>query len=286
MDGKRLTVFTPTYNRAGLLKRVYDSLLIQNNASFLWLIVDDGSTDNTKEVVDGFISEGKLEIIYKYRENGGKMRAHNMGVSLCETELFMCLDSDDWLNGNAVNEVLSAYDSISNKDCIAGIVAHKGKSETELLTGVEFPEGINKSSLYNLYLNGFKGETTLVFKTEVIKKYPFPEIDGEKYVPEDFIYDKIDKDYVYIVVPRIITICELMENGYTDSVKKLKHENKIAFYLYYEQRAIITPISVLKIKYSGFYVKYAKLVGKPLFKTELPALYIIIGALAEKFIKE
>ena len=105
-----LTIFTPTFNRAELLKRVYDSLLRQREKNFSWLIVDDGSTDNTKEVVEEWLREGRINIQYEYQENGGKMRAHNQGVNLCNTELFLCLDSDDFLTEDAVEIILSCYE--------------------------------------------------------------------------------------------------------------------------------------------------------------------------------
>ncbi|MDY3254104.1 MAG: hypothetical protein SOX18_01585, partial [Lachnospiraceae bacterium] len=140
--------------------------------------------------------------------------------------------------------------------------------------------------LYNLYLNGFKGETTIMFLTKVIAKYPFPEIEGEKYVPEDYIYDKIDCDFEYIVFDKITTVCELVSEGYTDSVIKLKKSNPKAFYLYYKQRALITPVSILKIKYLGFFVKYAKLTGENIFDIKLNKLYVIVGILASVFINE
>ena len=269
----KLTVFTPTYNRAQLLKRAYESLKNQTCRDFCWLIVDDGSTDDTKAVVDGFISDGIIPIEYYYVENGGKMRAHNRGVERCKTEWFLCLDSDDMLVKDAVELILDLLaSSLPEKPDertvpvseIAGIIAHKGRSETELLHGVKFPENIKKTTLYNLYLKGFKGETTLVFKTDVLRKFPFPEIEGEKYVPEDYIYDKIDAEYEYLVLDRILTVCELVSEGYTDSVRKLKEDNKQAWYLYYEQRARITPMSVLKLKYLSFYRLYAKLSGHAL----------------------
>ena len=277
-----LTVFTPTYNRIELLPRLYESLKRQTSRDFTWLIVDDGSTDGTEKLINDFAREGVINIEYHYRENGGKMRAHNDGVRYCATKYFLCLDSDDYLVDDAVESLLSKALDIDEK--IAGIVAHKGKSETELLSDVNFPE-VNKSSLYNLYLNGFKGETTLMFVTDVIKKFPFPEIENEKYVPEDYIYDKIDVEYEYVVFDKIITVCEIVKNGYTDSVKKLKENNKTAFYLYYEQRAIITPASLLKIKYSGFYVKFARMCGRNVFDTKLNKAYVLIGILASVFIK-
>ena len=129
-----------------------------------------------------------------------------------------------------------------------------------------------------MYLKGFKGETTLVFKTEVLRKYPFPEIEGEKYVPEDYIYDKIDAEYEYVVLDRILTVCELVSEGYTDSVRRLKEDNKQAWYLYYEQRARITPVSLLKWKYLGFYIRYAKRCHKPLFRGALISpIFVLTG---------
>ena len=286
MDGKMaksLTVFTPTYNREKLLKRLYDSLKRQTSDDFTWLIVDDGSTDGTKALIDGFKSENQVEITYIYRENGGKMRAHNDGVKNTKTPYFLCVDSDDYLVDNAVEKLLLA---VKENGTVAGVISHKGKSETELLSDVNFPENVTKSTLYGLYLKGFRGETTIMFLTDVIAKYPFPEIEGEKDVPEDYIYDKIDSEYEYIVLDEIITVCEIISEGYTDSVIKLKRQNPQAFLLYYEQRAIITPLSVLKLKYAGFYVKYAKICGKSIFKTKLSALYVLIGLAASVLINE
>lgn len=288
MPEKKLTIFTPTYNREKLLPRLYDSLKRQTSKDFVWLIVDDGSTDNTSQLIEGFIAENAVDIRYYKRENGGKMRAHNDGVRLCETPYFLCVDSDDYISDTATEKLIHTIEGFEPKDSvkIAGIISHKGKSESELLSDVNFPKNTSISTLYGLYLNGFKGETTIMFVTDVIAKFPFPEIEGEKYVPEDYIYDKIDKEYEYIVLDEITTICEIVSEGYTDSVVKLKKNNPVAFYMYYEQRAIITPISILKIKYAGFYVKYAKKCNKPVFKTELSFFYVLIGFIASVFINE
>lgn len=260
----KLTVFTPTYNRRNLLPRVYESLCAQTCKDFTWLIVDDGSIDNTEELVKGWQQENLLHIEYAYFENGGKMRAHNRGVELCRTELFLCLDSDDWLVPNAVSDIYECIPQIEDEH-VAGIVAHKGKSETEPLYDVDFPKE-EYSTLFGLYLKGFKGETTLLFKTAVLREYPFPEIPGEKYVPEDYIYDKIDSVYTLFILPKIITVCELVAAGYTDSVRALRRNNPRAWYLYYEQRARIAPFSLLKFKLLGFYILYAKRCREPLMK--------------------
>ena len=106
----RLTVFTPTYNRRELLTRAYKSLTKQTIKDFEWLIVDDGSTDHTDDEVKKWIDDGIIHIRYHYRENGGKMRAHNTGVGLADTELFLCLDSDDYLVENAVEFALDFHE--------------------------------------------------------------------------------------------------------------------------------------------------------------------------------
>ena len=272
----KLTIFTPTYNRRDLLPRLYESLKKQTCLDFIWLIVDDGSTDDTGSLIDAWKREAPFEIRYVWTENGGKMRAHNRGVERCDTGLFLCVDSDDWLVKDAVETIYAQKDHLQDAK-VAGIVAHKGKNESEPLYDIPFPQGGN-STLYSLYLNGFRGETTLVFKTEVLKQYPFPEIDGEKYVPEDYIYDKIDAKYVLYILPRILTVCELVSDGYTDSLKRLKADNPRAWYLYYAQRARITPPSVLKWKYLGYYICYAKRCHEPVWRQNMISpIFVLTG---------
>ena len=106
---KELTVFTPTYNRAYTLGRLYESLCRQSNKNFEWLVVDDGSKDGTEELIKSWQSEEKISIRYIYQENGGKMRAHNRGVKSTETELFVCVDSDDYLVDDGIEKILSFW---------------------------------------------------------------------------------------------------------------------------------------------------------------------------------
>ncbi|MCR4923549.1 MAG: glycosyltransferase family 2 protein [Lachnospiraceae bacterium] len=285
-----LTVFTPTYNRREYLKRVYDSLLRQSSKDFLWLIVDDGSNDGSGELIRSFEAEKKLKIVYKYFENGGKMRAHNRGVELCDTELFVCLDSDDYFVEDGVKRILECYEDIkrdpdTDPERVAGIAAYKGESDDRVLYDTHFPR-IDHSSLFSLYLKGFKGETTLIYKTKILKEYPFPEIEGEKYVPEDYIYDKIDLKYVLKILPEIITVCEIVSEGYTDSVKKLKRDNPTAFYLYYEQRTRLAPVSLLKFKYAGFFVIYAIRSKNRLLKAgSVNIFWVILGFISAFLIR-
>ena len=284
----RLTVFTPTYNRKDLLERAYNSLTAQTVKDFEWLVVDDGSTDNTDDAVKKWIDEGIIKIRYYYRENGGKMRAHNTGTSMAQTELFVCLDSDDYFVDTAVEDLLAAFDKAAGKSFngkpIGGVVAHKGCTDEKLLGKKNFPDA-QYSTLYGLYLKGFGGETTLMYKTEILKQFPFPEIEGEKYVPEDYIYDKIDEVCVLAVLPKIITVCEITDSGYTGSVSALKRENVNAFYLYYEQRAYITPSGILKLKYLARYVIYSKRSNRPVFAgSRIGFLNLLAGCIYAGFL--
>ena len=197
---KRLTVFTPTYNRKGNLKKLYESLLRQTVSDFIWIIVDDGSTDGTEDLVRQWISESKIVIQYHFQDNSGKMIAHNKGVLLSTTELFVCVDSDDYLTDNAVELILKYYECIATDDSLCGIVAYKSISKNQ------FPRRIESSTLSNLYHCGFRGETTLVFKTDVLRHYLFPVIEGEKFITEGYVYDQIDDTYKYLVLREILII--------------------------------------------------------------------------------
>ena len=255
-----LTVFTPTYNRKTLLKRVYRSLLWQTCSDFKWLIVDDGSDDGTRETVESFIDEGRIDITYIYRENGGKMRAHNTGVMACDTELFVCLDSDDYFTKDAVDVILNEWEKIRTGSQYAGLIAHKGSDEMHTLYQAMFPDD-SDTTLKGLYDRGFDGETTLVIRTELLKEHLFPEIPGEKYVPEDFVYDQIDSGHVFAVVPRILTVCEIVDSGYTDRAAQLRKKNPTGWFLYYARRAVSGKMGMMRIKYASHYMRFEHLVA-------------------------
>ena len=274
---RSLTVFTPTYNRKDMLSRVYDSLKAQTNKDFEWLIVDDGSTDGTESRVREFINEKIIPVRYFRRQNGGKMRAHNDGVRNADTPLFVCLDSDDYFTNTAVDDILRTWEKADDKDSLAGIVAHKGRSETEVLYDQEFP-GIDRTTLLDLKMRGFNGETTLIFRTEILKKYLFPEIEREKYVPEDYVYDLIGQEKKLLVMPKILTVCEIVESGYTDSVEKLRWNNPTGWYLYYVNRARFAPKGVLKLKYAAHCLRFSLLAEEEYIKkNRLPFILVLAG---------
>ena len=228
-----ITVFTPTYNRCDTLKRLYKSLLNQNCKDFCWLIVDDGSADDTQKLVSKWIDENKISIRYYRQENQGKPAAHNKGVELTETELFTCVDSDDYLVSNAIEKISETWRKTQKED-IVGILAFKGYSETKALTNIK--NNINKGNLRFLYDNGLSGDTMLVFKTDIIKKYSFPKFENEKFIPEAYLYDLIDQEGSLFVLKEILYICEYLPGGYSANMAKLLYNNPQGYFCYINQR--------------------------------------------------
>ena len=223
-----LTIFTPTYNRAYSLKDVYASLLRQTNSSFIWLIIDDGSTDYTRELVENWIDENKISMEYHYQENAGKMVAHNKAAQLCNTELFVCLDSDDQLTDTAVDEILKHWEKHKDdRDDLLGIIAPKTivNEVGEIIRTPRIPENIIYTTGSGLYQKGYRGETAMVFRTEILRNYPFPVQEGEKFISEVSAYDAMDEKYVMITYNHPLMKCEYREDGYSNNLLKVNVAN-------------------------------------------------------------
>ena len=228
-----LTVFTPAFNRAYTLPRTYESLRRQDSKSFIWLIVDDGSTDNTKELVDGWIREEKdFEIRYIYKENGGMHTAHNTAYRNIDTLLNVCIDSDDELADSAVTKILKKWDEIKDKD-YAGIIALDADMNKGKVIGKGFPEGLTETTLSGYYDAGGSGDKKLIYRTDIINQYPeYPEFEGEKYVSLSYKYLLIDQDYKLSVLDEIVCNVEYQADGSSNSMFKqyLKNPKGFAFW--------------------------------------------------------
>lgn len=257
---KGITIFTPTYNRADTLKRVYDSLKKQNCDTFEWVIVDDGSTDQTKKYVNQWIEEKKVRIKYYYQENSGKMQAHNKGVELADYELFCCVDSDDYLTNEAIRKILSCWKKISNNNDIIGLLNCKVDSKGNRITQGNIKKLIGKKcTLLDAYRKyGIIGDTMLIYKTEVIKRHNFPKIANEKFVPEAYLYDQLDQEGKLYIQGKMLYACEYLPDGYTASMRKVNFNNPRGYEAYILQRLQLDHLLKYKIEDTIKYVAIEK----------------------------
>ena len=177
---KTLTVFTPTYNRAHTLPRTYESLLRQTCKDFEWLVIDDGSTDGTAGLVRGWIEENRIPIRYIYKENGGLYTGYNKAYEVIETELNVCIDSDDFMPDNAV-ELITGYWKEHGSDEYAGITGLDFTLDSKPIGGY-FPGDLKVCHMMDLYIKKIHfGDTKQVMRTELMKKFiPMEGFQGEK----------------------------------------------------------------------------------------------------------
>ena len=178
---KFLTVFTPTYNRAHTLQRLYESLCNQTCKDFEWLVIDDGSIDNTGPLIQEFISENKIPISYIYKENGGLHSGYNTAYATITTELNVCIDSDDYMPENAVEIIRKTWRE-RGSDKYAGITGLDYYAGTDKPIGGFFPENLKEAYLLDLYIKGIhRGDSKQVMRTDIMKAIPPMEgFQGEK----------------------------------------------------------------------------------------------------------
>ena len=216
---KRITVFTPTYNRAHLLHSCYESLLRQSNQQFKWLIIDDGSTDNTQEVIEKWSSEQQIEIEYIYKENGGLHTGYNTAIEHMDTELSICIDSDDWLPDDAIELILSIWDK-NKSDDLAGIIGLDytvdGKIIGDMLTDGEKIEPIKLLASKNNC-----GDKKYVVKTSLYKEVaPMPVFKGEKNFNPHYMILKLSAKYKFLSINRPLCIVDYQNDGMSANIFK------------------------------------------------------------------
>lgn len=272
---KKITIFTPSYNRIDTLPRLYHSLIQQTNQDFCWQIVDDGSTDQTESLVQAWIEEKKISMGYFKQANRGKSMAHNKGVELTETELFVCVDSDDYLADCAVEEIIQCWSDAKKSD--VGILAYKA-SEEKSVTKIKKGKNGDRTTLKNAYDRlGLAGDTMLVFRTDVIKKYPFPYFEGEKFVPEGYLYDKVDQEGPLILLTKPLYICEYLDGGYTSNMAKLLKSNPRGYFAFLIQRLRIDKTPKDKFLDSVRYVAMAKAHHMPAVRSAVYPIYALLA---------
>lgn len=250
---KTLTVFTPAYNRAHTIGRTYKSLCRQTNKDFCWLVVDDGSSDNTRQLVEGWIAEGKIPIRYIYQHNQGMHGAHNTAYRNIETPLNTCIDSDDFMPDDAVEKIISFWREHGSDD-VAGIIGLDVTEDGKLI-GTRFPEGMAKTTLQGFYQSGGRGDKKLVYRTDVIKRYPeYPLFEGERYVGLAYKYMLIDQDYELITLNEPLVVVEYQQDGSSFNMFKQYWNNPRGFAFFRKAEMATTRSLKRKMKVCTHYV--------------------------------
>lgn len=228
-----ITVFTPTYNRAYILPKLYKSLVNQTNKDFRWLIVDDGSTDETKELVENWKKEGKIPIDYIEQENKGMVGAHNTALYNIKTELNICIDSDDHMPSDGIEVILQTWNFLTDKSKYIGLIGLDSYKDGEIV-GDKFPSSL-KECLFAEFRQKYKikGDKKYVTRTEVVQsKLPYPEIENEKFPSTSYLYLLFGDEYKFFLINEVLCIVEYLPDG--NSMNKIKQyrESPNAFALY------------------------------------------------------
>lgn len=224
---KTISIITPTYNRAKLLINCHKSLMNQTNKNFEWIIVDDGSTDNTSDTVSDFINKSPdMKIIYVKKENGGKHTALNESHKYINGDYVLLLDSDDTLVDNAVDTVLKEWAKYDNDPSVGNVVFQRGRSTSQpnaYCKNSSTPIDFNKKKLVMIYSSDF----CEICRAQLFIKYPFPVFENEKFLAEGLLWAKIGSEAKYVYVNEVIYIGDYLDGGLTKSGRLLRIRNSL-----------------------------------------------------------
>ncbi|MCM1122095.1 MAG: glycosyltransferase family 2 protein [Eubacterium sp.] len=217
-----ITIITPTYNRAGLLPRLYQSLCSQTNGDFEWLVIDDGSQDDTEELIGKYCRENVIKIDYERQENAGKHTALNRGITRIRSELTFIVDSDDYLPEDAVAIILSYHRKYRDTKGLCGYSFLRCHGDGSVNTAY-FPKDELIATYLEARINGnIGGDKAEVFYTDILKQYPFPVFEGEKYMPEDAVWMQMSGPYKMVHINQNVYFCDYLEGGLTQTGRKMK----------------------------------------------------------------
>jgi glycosyltransferase involved in cell wall biosynthesis len=218
-----ITVFTPTYNRGEYLPVLYQSLLTQNFKDFEWVIVDDGSTDNTADLVQSWKTENKIDINFITQSNSGKHIAINKGAAAARGALFFTVDSDDYLTDNALERIAFHWSNVQQLPeeegkNIIGLGANRIYQDGSVIGGNVNYDILDTDLLDLRFVRNIKGDKAEIYKTKVVQDNPFPLIEGERFCPESLIFYRLaNQEYKLRFFNEDIYVCEYLEGGLTRS---------------------------------------------------------------------
>lgn len=272
-----LTVFTPLYNRINTLKRTYESLKRQTSKDFVWLIIDDGSTDNPYEIIKEWIKiNNGFEIRYVYKKNGGMHTAHNTAYENIDTELNVCVDSDDYMPDNAVQLIIDCWNKNKNKG-YAGIIALDFADSTKKVIGKELPTDKESTTLMGYYNNGGFGDKKLIYRTDIIKATPpYPVFDNEKYVALAYKYHLIDEKYELKILNECVCIVDYQMDGSSTNMYRQYVRNPKGFAFWRKEQMKHSINIKQKFKACIHYVSSSLIAKNKHFVKESPEKFLTV----------
>lgn len=272
-----LTVFTPLYNRINTLKRTYESLKRQTCKDFVWLIIDDGSTDNPYEIIKEWIKiNNGFEIKYVYKENGGMHTAHNTAYENIDTELNVCVDSDDYMPDNAVELIVNCWNENKNKG-YAGIIALDFADSTKKVIGKELPTDKESTTLMGYYNNGGFGDKKLIYRTDIIKQTPpYPVFNNEKYVALAYKYHLIDEKYELKILNECVCIVDYQMDGSSTNMYRQYVRNPKGFAFWRKEQMKHSINIKQKFKACIHYVSSSLIAKNKHFVKESPEKFLTV----------
>ena len=243
-----ITIFTPTFNRAYRLPALYESLVQQTNKDFEWVIVDDGSTDRTEDIVKEWIQEEIIHLRYLKQENGGKHSAINRGLEEAIGELFFIVDSDDILTPNAVEIIKNRYKTIKDDESFCGVCPLRVDKDMNKIGG-DFPFAtLDCSCLDFRYKYHITGDMAEVVRTEIFRKFPFPKIDGERFCPEALVWNRMGLQYKFRYTNDKVYVCEYLSDGLTAKITRIRMQSPVASCICYSEQASMPVPFKIKLK--------------------------------------
>lgn len=216
-----ITVLTPTFNRGGGLQSLWDSLQKQTVKDFEWLVVDDGSTDGTKNLITQLQEKSDFPIRYIYKNNGGKHTALNVGIQTICSELIFIVDSDDCVTDDAVESILKIHKKYRSQNNICGYAFLRAFPDGKI-NGKKFDVDEKIGSYIDVRVNGDDtgADKAEVFKTHCLKEFPFPEYPNEKFLGEDLVWVRMARKYEMVHINKAIYVGNYLEDGLTNNRRK------------------------------------------------------------------
>lgn len=251
------TILTPTYNRCHTLKRVYDSLLLQTYKHFEWVIIDDGSSDNTSQFIEKLSRRSQFTIRYFFQKNGGKHRALNNGFQKAKGELILVFDSDDWCVPQTLERFASRWENIEagKKDKCSGISVLK-IYQNGTVVGDEYPEAEKINSYVDRFNMQIKGDKWELIRRDLCIDYPYPEIEGEKYIAPSYQWLQIGQKFGTIFCNEKLSIVEYLQDGISKNNISYRANNPKGCCLVYMEQFYLAENCLLKLKCAINYYRF------------------------------